>query len=62
MHHKSRNDEAIAAASNLIYASGSFSSFNWSRAFEAEEWKDLFQLASDNMATYISAKQKAQEG
>jgi uncharacterized protein with GYD domain len=59
---KAENDEAIAAASNLIFASGSFSSFNWSRAFEAEEWKDLFQLASENMATYISAKQKAQEG
>ncbi len=56
-----KNDEDIAATANLIYASGAFSSFNWYRAFEAEEWKNIFQLASKNMATYISAKQKAQE-
>ena len=55
------NDESMAAVSNLIYASGSFSSFNWFRAFEAEEWQNIFQLASDKMALYISAKQKAQE-
>ena len=52
----------LAAVTNLIYASGAFSNFNWFRAFEAEEWKDVYQLASDNMATYISAKQKSQEG
>jgi uncharacterized protein with GYD domain len=59
---KAENDEAMAAASNLIYASGSFSSFNWFRAFESEEWKEIFQLASNNMASYISAKQESQEG
>jgi len=58
---KAKNDKDMAAITNLIYASGAFSTFNWFRAFEAEEWKDVFQLASDNMATYISAKQKAQE-
>ena len=56
-----KNDEDIAATTNLIYASGAFSSFNWYRAFEAEDWKNIFQLASKNMATYISAKQKSQE-
>ena len=58
---KAENDEGMAAATNLIYASGAFSSLNWFKAFEAEEWKNVYQIASDNMAAYISAKQKAQE-
>ena len=56
-----KKDEDIAAVSNLIYASGAFTTFNWYRAFEAEEWKNVYELASNNMASYISAKQKAQE-
>ena len=55
-------EDALNFVHNLIFASGAFSNFNWFRAFEAEEWKDVYQLASDNMATYISAKQKSQEG
>ena len=58
---KAESDESIAAATNLIYASGSFSSLTWFRAFEAEDWQNIYQLASDNMASYISAKQRAQE-
>jgi len=58
---KAENDESMVASTNLIYASGSFSSFNWFKAFEAEEMKGIYQLASDNMASYISAKQKSQE-
>ena len=37
-------------------------SFTWFRAFEADEWKDIYQTASNNMASYISAKQRAEEG
>ena len=58
---KAENDESMVASTNLIYASGSFGLFNWFRAFEAEEMKDIYQLASMNMASYISAKQKSQE-
>jgi len=45
-----KNDEDMTAVSNLIYASGAFSSFNWYRAFEADAWKNIFQMASENMA------------
>ena len=55
-------DEDIAAVANLIYASGAFSKFCWFRAFEADQWMDIYQTASDNMASYISAKQKSEEG
>ena len=58
---KAKSDESIVASTNLIYASGSFSSFNCFRAFEAEGMKDIYELASNNMASYISAKQKSQE-
>ena len=57
-----KNDEDVAAVTNLIYASGAFSKFSWFRAFEADQWMDIYQIASDNMASYISAKQKSEEG
>ena len=56
-----QNDEDIAAACNLIYASGSFSTINWFRAFEASEWKSVYEIASNKMANYVSAKQASQE-
>ncbi len=56
-----KEDKDIAAACNLIYASGSFSSINWFRAFESSEWKEIFEIASNRMATYVSAKQVSQE-
>ena len=59
---EAESDEIVAAACNLVYASGSFDFFSWFRAFEAEQWKDIFQTASNNMASYISAKQRAEEG
>ena len=54
-------DEMVAAATNLVYASGAFTFFTWFRAFEADQWKNIYQSASDNMASYISAKQRSQE-
>ena len=56
-----KEDKDIAAACNLIYASGSFSSINWFRAFEASEWKEVYEIASEKMANYVSAKQVSQE-
>ena len=58
---KAQNDEDVAAVTNLIFASGAFDSFNWHRAFEALEWKKVYEKASDKMANYVSAKQKASE-
>ena len=58
---EAESDEIVTAACNLVYASGSFNSFTWFRAFEADEWKDIYQTASNNMASYISAKQRAEE-
>ena len=54
-------DEDIAAVANLIYASGSFSSINWFRAFESSDWKSIYEIASTKMASYVSAKQASQE-
>jgi len=54
-------DEDIAAVANLIYASGSFDKFNWYRAFEASDWKEIFENGSNKMANYVSAKQASQE-
>ena len=58
---EAESDEIVSAACNLVYASGSFNFFTWFRAFEADEWKDIYQTASNNMASYISAKQRAEE-
>ena len=56
-----KKDEDIAAVANLIYASGAFNTFNWHRAFEAPEWKEVYEIASNKMANYVSAKQASQE-
>ena len=56
-----KKDEDIAAVANLIYASGSFNTFNWYRAFEASDWKKIFEIGSEKMANYVSAKQASQE-
>ena len=58
---EAENDEMVADATNLVYASGAFTFFTWFRAFEADPWKNIYQSASDNMASYISAKQRKQE-
>lgn len=56
-----QSDEDIAAVSNLIYASGAFNTFNWYKTFEASDWKKVYENASNKMASYVSAKQAAQE-
>ena len=56
-----QKDEDIAAVANLIYASGSFNTFNWYRAFESSDWKEIFKIGSEKMANYVSAKQASQE-
>ena len=52
---KAEEDKDMAAITNLIYASGAFSTFNWFRAFEAEEWQDVFQSASTSQKAFYGA-------
>ena len=50
------NDEAVAAMTGIIKASGMFNDLNWYRAFDSSELKDIYEVASTKMSEYVSAK------
>ncbi|MEE2774272.1 MAG: hypothetical protein VYE27_05125 [Pseudomonadota bacterium] len=52
-------DEKVETLCNIVFASGNFSNLAWSRAFEAAEYQDVFQLGHEKMEKYISAAQVA---
>ena len=52
-----KDEDIVSAACNLYMQVDPFNSFNWFRAFEADQWKDIYETASNKMASYVSAKQ-----
>ena len=50
------NDEAVASMAGIVKASGMFDDLNWYRAFDAEELQKIYELASNKMNEYVSAK------
>ena len=56
---KSENDEKIEALMSIVFASGNFSNYSWSRAFEADEQENIFKLGKEKMKDYVSAMQVA---
>jgi uncharacterized protein with GYD domain len=53
------SDEAVETLCNIVFASGNFSNLSWSRAFEAEEYQNIFQIGHEKMEKYVSALQVA---
>ncbi|PQM60942.1 MAG: hypothetical protein CML40_05150 [Rhodobacteraceae bacterium] len=54
-----QSDENVETLCNIVFASGNFSNLNWSRAFEAEEYKKIFEVGNEKMEKYVSALQVA---
>jgi GYD domain. len=52
-------EEQVETLCNIVFASGNFSNLAWSRAFEAEEYQEVFQKGHEKMEKYISAVQVA---
>ena len=44
---------------SIVFASGNFSNYSWSRAFEADEQENIFKLGKEKMKDYVSAMQVA---
>tara|TARA_A100001011_G_C14001705_1_gene711684 strand:+ start:128 stop:478 length:351 start_codon:yes stop_codon:yes gene_type:complete len=53
------SDERIEALRIIVYATGNFTNLSWSRAFEADEYKDICELGQKKMETYVTAMQVA---
>ena len=56
---KAENDEKIEILMSIVFASGNFSNYSWSRAFEADEQENIFKIGQEKMNDYVSAMQVA---
>ena len=53
------NDDSIEAMVNIVYSTGNFSNIAWSRAYDAEEYKAVFEHGHERMGAYVSSMQVA---
>ena len=44
---------------NIVYSTGNFSNIAWSRAYDANEYKEVFELGHERMGAYVSSMQVA---
>ncbi|HAO56949.1 MAG TPA: hypothetical protein DIC41_04755 [Alphaproteobacteria bacterium] len=56
---KADGDETLEAMSNIVYSTGNFSKISWSRAFDAEEYKAVFEKGHEKMNAYVSSMKVA---
>ena len=54
-----KTDEQVETLCNIVIASGNFSNLHWSRAFEAEEYQQIFEIGHAKMEKYVSALEVA---
>ena len=54
------DDESVSAMTQVMLASGQWESVNWSRAYEAEEMKAIFEHAKKGMHSYVTTMQAAE--
>ena len=53
------NDEAIEAMVNIVYSTGNFANIAWSRAYDADAYKEVFEHGHERMGEYVSSMQVA---
>ena len=44
---------------NIVYSTGNFSNIAWSRAYDADDYKEVFEHGHDRMGAYVSSMQVA---
>ena len=52
-------DDSIEAMVNIVYSTGNFSNIAWSRAYDADDYKEVFEHGHDRMGAYVSSMQVA---
>ena len=52
-------DESIEAMVNIVYSPGNFANIAWSRAYDADTYKEVFEHGHDRMGAYVSSMQVA---
>ena len=53
------NDDSIEAMVNSVYSTGNFANIAWSRAYDADDYKEVFEHGHDRMGAYVSSMQVA---
>ena len=51
------SDEAVETLCNIVFAYGKFSNLSWPKAFEVDEYQNIFQVGHKKMEKYFSALQ-----
>ena len=44
---------------NIVYSTGNFSNIAWSRAYDADGYKEVFEHGHDRMGAYVPSMQVA---
>ena len=44
---------------NIVYSTGNFANIAWSRAYDADDYKEVFEHGHDRMGAYVSSMQVA---
>ena len=52
-------DDSIEAMVNIVYSTGNFSNIAWSRAYDADTYKEVFEYGHERMGAYVSSMQVA---
>ena len=55
LHLTAPSDEAVSAMCGIVRSSGNFDKLDWFRAFDSQEFKEVFETAPEAMTTYVSA-------
>ena len=55
LHLTAPSDEAVSAMCGIARVTGNFAKVDWFRAFDSQEFKEVFETASEAMTTYVSA-------
>ena len=53
------NDDSSEAMVNIVYSTGHFANIAWSRAYDADDYKEVFEHGHDRMGAYVSSMQVA---
>tara|TARA_B100000965_G_C19199704_1_gene586768 strand:- start:125 stop:424 length:300 start_codon:yes stop_codon:yes gene_type:complete len=59
---EAENDSDVEALSAVVFSSGTWDSMHWSRAYESQEYKKIYEKAHDGVNSYVTSMQLAGDG
>ena len=53
------DDASVEAMVNIVYSTGNFSNIAYSRAYNSQDYKAVFEMGHEKMSAYVSSMQVA---